>query len=127
LAWHLPCSSVTHLKEGVPVRLISIRLMTALAVAAGLSTPAPHAQTPTTIPGPTPAAVPCASVTPGLSDAVVMLSHIEDVLNEALGKTPAAEAALKKDTRTLMLVPIERDKLDQIRAEIEQIKVTLKK
>jgi len=56
-----------------------------------------------------------------------MLSHIEDVLNEALGKTPAAEAALKKDTRTSILVPIERDKLDQIRAEIEQIKVTLKK
>jgi len=109
------------------VRLISIRLITALAVAAGLSTPAPHAQTPTTLPGPTPAAVPCASATPGLSDAVVMLSHIEDVLNEALGKTPAAEAALKKDTRTSILVPIERDKLDQIRAEIEQIKVTLKK
>jgi len=118
------------------VRLISIRLMTALAVAAGLSTPAPHAQT---ISAATPTAVPCASVTPGLSDAVVMLSHIEDVLNEALGKTPAAEAALKKDARkaagqpvgttgaTSMLVPIERDKLDQIRAEIEQIKVTLKK
>ena len=109
------------------MRLISIRLITAVAVAAGLPTPAPHAQTPTTIPGPTPSAVPCASVTPGLSDAVVMLSHIEDVLKEALGKTPAAEAALKKDMRTSMLVPIERDKLDQIRAEIEQIKVTLKK
>ena len=50
----------------------------------------------------------------------------------------SAEAALKKDARkaagqasaaggTAMLVPIERDKLDQIRAEIEQIKVALKK
>ena len=120
------------------MRLISIRLMTAVAVAAGFSMPAPHAQTPATIPAATPAAVPCASLTPGLSDAVVMLAHIEDVLNDALGKTPAAEAALKKDARkaagqasaaggTAMLVPIERDKLDQIRAEIEQIKVALKK
>jgi len=119
--------------------LISIRLVTALAVAAGTAAPAVRAQTPTTMPAATPAPVPCATAMPGLSDATVMLSHIEDVLNDALGKTPAAEAALKKDAQkaagtpvgttggTSMLVGIERDKLDQIRAEIDQIKVILKK
>jgi hypothetical protein len=77
---------------------------------------------------------------PGLSDAAAMLGHIEDVVNEALSKTPAAQLALqKKDApkavgkpvgttgATSMLVGIERDKLDQIRAEIAQLKVILKK
>jgi hypothetical protein len=117
---------------------MSIRL-TALAIAAAVLTPASHAQTPTTPPGATPAPVPCASVTPGLSDAIVMLSHIQDVLDAAREKTPTAEAALKKDPQkaaeravgttggTSIPVFIERDKLDQIRAELEQIKVILKK
>jgi len=84
--------------------------------------------------------VPCASLTPGLSDVAAMLRHIEDVVNEVLAKASAAELALqKKDATkavgqpvgttggTSMLVGIERDKLDQIRAEIAQLKVILKK
>jgi hypothetical protein len=64
-----------------------------------------------------------------------MLGHIEDVLNDALGRTPTAEAALRKahdkpigtTGGASILVGIERDKLDQIRAEIAQLKVILKK
>jgi hypothetical protein len=89
---------------------------------------------PTTIPLSTPP-VACPSLPPGLSDAAAMLSHIEDVVNDALGKSPAAQAALQKDaTKAVgtsggasMLVGIERDKLDQIRAEIAQLKSILKK
>ena len=121
------------------MRLMSIRLMIALTVTVGVLTPASHAQTPTTVPAATPAPVPCPNVTPGLSDAIVMLGHIEDVLDAARDKTPAAEAALKKDSQKTaeqsvgttggrsIAVFIERDKLDQIRAELEQIKVILKK
>jgi hypothetical protein len=132
-------------------------MMTALALAAGmagesraqtppaqptppaLQMPSP-AMPPTTIAQTTPAAVSCANLMPGLSDAAAMLGHIEDVVNEALSKTPAAQLALqKKDApkavgkpvgttgATSMLVGIERDKLDQIRAEIAQLKVILKK
>ena len=115
---------------------LSRRLITTLAVVAGMAS-ASRAQTPpapATLPLTTQAA-PCPGLPPGLSDATAMLGHIEDVLNEALGRSPAAHAALQKDAPktvgtsgvTSMLVGIERDKLDQIRAEIAQLKSILKK
>ena len=129
---------------------LSRRLITTLAVVAGMAS-ASRAQTPPVatppalqapLPVPAPATMPatiqtapCPTLPPGLGDATAMLGHIEDVLNEALGRNPAAQAALQKDApKTVgtsggasMLVGVERDKLDQIRAEIAQLKSILKK
>jgi hypothetical protein len=120
---------------GRSVHPLSRRLIAALAVVAGMAS-ASRAQTPAPATMPlTTQAAPCPSLPPGLSDATAMLGHIEDVLNEALGRSPAAQAALQKDApKTVgtsggvsMLVGIERDKFDQIRAEIAQLKSILKK
>jgi hypothetical protein len=69
--------------------------------------------------------VPCVAALPGISDAPVMLSHIEDILNDALGKT-TINVKGTGDTATTKIA-IDRDKVDEIRAEIAQLKAILKK
>jgi len=78
------------------------------------------------------APVPCVTAMPGLSDAQVMLSHIEDIINDALGKPglltkQATAGAVGTSGGITIKVGIDRDKLDEIRAEIAQIKSILKK
>jgi hypothetical protein len=82
-----------------------------------------------------------------MSDAMVLLTRIEDIVNIALSKTPATRTAretardkqptdctavtdnqapaIKVKGATPNLVSIERDRLDEIRAEVEQLKVIL--
>jgi len=86
--------------------------------------------TPSTIAAGAP--VPCVTAMPGLSDAQVMLSHIEDILNEARDKPgvltkKATAGADGTSGGTTIKVGIDRDKFDEIRAEIAQIKSILKK
>jgi len=77
--------------------------------------------------------VPCVSSLPGISDAPVMLSHIDDILNDAVNKTPVvtkqmtAGAVGTSGGGAVTKVAIDRDKLDEIRAEIAQLKAILKK
>jgi hypothetical protein len=103
-----------------------------------------------TTPAPTP--VPCPSLPPGLSDVGPILDHISQVVNDALGSpsssvkvgrvaTSGTASAAPTDTTgtdtqparmtvagaSTNKVTIERDKLDQVRAEIEQLKTILKK
>jgi hypothetical protein len=101
---------------------------------------------------PAPAVVPCPTLPPGLNDVGPILDHISQVMNDALGNasssvkvgqvatTGSANAAptgmMGSDTQPARMtvtggstnkVSIERDKLDQVRAEVEQLKTTLKK
>jgi hypothetical protein len=74
------------------------------------------------------------------SDVMALLNRIEEIVNQALKATPATASAKPAPatpvgtTGTLTVngaasnkVSIERDKLDEIRAEIQQLKVILKK
>ena len=109
------------------MRFITRRLTTVLAALAlaGLTVFAQTSQqTPPAATTAASAPVPCVSSLPGLSDATAMLSHIEAILNDAVGKTPVEALATQKTTNK---IAIDRDKLDEIRAEITQIKVIVKK
>jgi hypothetical protein len=106
------------------MRFSTPRLTIALATIAlgGLTV---FAQTP-------PAPTPCVTSIPGLSDAPVMLSHIDDILNDALKKTPVVTRAMTSGSvgtngGAVIKVAIDRDKIDEIRAEIAHLKVILKK
>ncbi len=80
--------------------------------------------------------VPCVSSLPGLSDAAAMLDHIESILNDAVGTTPVEALAKSKapmagavgtSGATANKVEVDREKLDEIRAEIAQITVIVKR
>ncbi len=97
---------------------------------------------------------PCPSLPPGLSDVGPMLDHIVSVVDQALGSVSASMTAAQVATTgtapgsmtstgmmgtsaqpapitvsggTTNKVSIDRDKLDEIRVEVEQIKAILKK
>ena len=83
-------------------------------------------------PVPTPA--PCPSLPPGLSDIGPMVNHISDLVNQAIGHASASVKVAQVATTsaggaggTTSKVTIERDKLDEIRAELELIKAIVKK
>ena len=102
---------------------------------------------------PAPVPIPCPALPPGFKDAGPILDHISQVMSEALGSasdsvkvgrvvatTGTAGAAPTGATgsdaqpprmtvagRSTNKVTIERGRLDQIRAEVEQLKTILKK
>ena len=94
---------------------------------------APQIPTPTG----TPAAAPAADLHQS-SDVTALLNRIETIVNDALKSTPATSSAKTATpvgtTGTITVagaasnkVTIDRDKLDEIRAEVQQLKVILKK
>jgi hypothetical protein len=101
---------------------------------------------------PPPVPVPCPSLPPGLSDVGPILDHISQSMNDALGNastsvkagqvattaasSPAPTGTMGTDALAPRMtvtggssnkVTIERDKLDQLRAEVEQVRTILKK
>ena len=83
---------------------------------------------------PVPMPAPCPSLPPGLSDIGPIVNHISDLVNQAIGDTSAAvkvaqvaPTSARGAGGTTNKVTIERDKLDEIRAELELIKAIVKK
>jgi len=79
---------------------------------------------------------PCPEVPPGLADVGPMLDRIEAIVSShegnevrsvAVATTGGEPKPMKVSGGTSNSVTIERDKLDEIRAELEQIKTILKK
>ena len=129
------------------LRLIAIAGAVVLALAgATLAAQPPVQQPPQQTTPPQTAQPPCAQqpqpqpVAQIPSDAPILLDRIATIVNEALQKTSSTKEALKSDPQPVgttgalavtgaasARVSIDRDKLDEIRAEIEQLKVMLKR
>jgi hypothetical protein len=113
------------------------------APAPGQSPTTTPGQSATTTPGQPQAPVPPCTADQLSNDVPALLTHIEDVVTEALKSTDATDSARNgahnnttpvgtSGTMTVKggtsnKVSIERDKLDEIRAEVQQLKVLLKK
>jgi hypothetical protein len=84
-----------------------------------------------------PPVAPCPEVPPGLADVGPMLDRIQAIVSGLEGSEARSVAVattgngepkpMKVSGGTSNAVTIERDKLDEIRAELEQIKTILKK
>jgi hypothetical protein len=86
-------------------------------------------------PQPTPPPAPCPLSNTQMNDAMVLVIRIGDIVSQATERTSAVESARKTENDqparikvrggSVNTVPITRDKLDEIRAEVEQLKTIL--